>query len=408
MPSQKKLFLFTLHYPYGTGESFIENELKLLSEDFQTIYLFPLTNRGEARPLPAQNIKVVYLFEKQKIQKWKLLLNNFILIFQILFFEFRSTSSTINFLKSLSLLKSILLINIHRANILNEFITGTKEKGNNIVFYSFWTDDWATVLSILKKKKAIDTFFTRGHGYDIYEERWKMGIIPFRNFQLANLSTFFTVSKDALNYMINHYPHYKSKFKLSYLTIPYSGENPFYENNSTFTIVSCSSLIPIKRVELIIEIFKNVKKNVNWIHFGDGPLKQNLMEQVKNLKPNIIVNFKGQVSNNDILNFYKTHPVNLFIHLSETEGGAPVALQEAASFSIPLLGTDAGGIPEIVTEETGILIPVNFNIKEVAESIEKFETSFRNTAAFREKVRKFWFENFNPEINYNILRDEML
>ena len=84
MPSQKKLFLFTLHYPYGTGESFIENELKLLSEDFQTIYLFPLTNRGEARPLPAQNIKVVYLFEKQKIQKWKLLLNNFILIFQIL------------------------------------------------------------------------------------------------------------------------------------------------------------------------------------------------------------------------------------------------------------------------------------------------------------------------------------
>lgn len=403
---KNSLFLFTHEYPYGTGESFIENELKLLSQDFQTVYLFPLTNRGAARPLPAQNIKVVYLFEKQKIQKWKLVLNNFILIIQILFFEFRLTSSIINFLKSLSLLKSILLLNLYRANILHKFITNTKN--SNIVFYSFWTDDWATVLSILKKKKTIAKFFTRGHGYDIYEERWSLGIIPFRNFQLANLSVFFTGSKDGLNYMINHYPHYKSKFKLSYLTIPYSGENPFSENNSTFTIVSCSGLIPLKRVGLIIEILKNVKKNMHWIHFGDGPLKQDLMEQVKSLHPNIVVNFKGQISNNDILIFYKTHPVNLFIHLSETEGGVPLALQEAASFGIPLLGTDVGGIPEIVTEQTGVLIPVNFNGKEVAKLIEGFESSFRNTREFHAEVRDFWLKNFNPEVNYNILRDEIL
>ena len=49
------LFIFTNEYPYGTGESFIENELKVLAGKFESISLFPLKCDGPPRELVAES-----------------------------------------------------------------------------------------------------------------------------------------------------------------------------------------------------------------------------------------------------------------------------------------------------------------------------------------------------------------
>ncbi|HET6224892.1 MAG TPA: glycosyltransferase [Bacteroidia bacterium] len=400
------LFIFTQEYPYGKGETFIENELIELSPQFDTIYLFPLKKTSVARQIPIANANVVTLFENECNNKWGMLLSNFFVFTGILVNEWKALGFS-KFSSSFSSLKSILLLNLHRAKVLNQYIQSGNIK--QVSYYSFWTDDWATILSILTLRKQIVGFVSRVHGYDLYEYRWPSKLIPFRNFQLKQVSKIIAASKDGLNYLKKHYPVYENKFFLQHLNVFDKGLNPFDSNDSEFTIVSCSNIISLKRVHLIPELLKENDLKIRWIHFGDGDkvLEQQLKEDIAKLPTNISVELRGYISNPDLIRFYQTNKVNLFIHLSETEGGVPLVLQEVASFGIPMLATDVGGIPEIVNEETGILIPANFSKAEAAEKIKTFASSPLNTPSFRANVKSYWDRFFNAKENsiklYNLL-----
>lgn len=47
---KQELWLFTLRFPFGNGEAFLENELPVLAAGFRRMRLFPLMPVGEARP----------------------------------------------------------------------------------------------------------------------------------------------------------------------------------------------------------------------------------------------------------------------------------------------------------------------------------------------------------------------
>ena len=78
----------------------------------------------------------------------------------------------------------------------------------------------------------------------------------------------------------------------------------------------------------------------------------------------------------------------------------PVSLSEAASFGIPCIGTNAGGIPEIVTAENGTLLRANPTAEEVAQAI----TDFYHLSSDERKQKgdnsyKLWQTSFNSETN---------
>jgi glycosyltransferase involved in cell wall biosynthesis len=393
------LFYFTSEYPFGMSETYVENELIVLAEKFEKIILLPLNGKGVSRKLPKENIESVCLFENQIKIKFLFLLKNLYSFISVLLFEFYHTNRKKSFLLMLPELKSRLLQNMYRAEIFRNYFQFNNKKN---FYYSFWTDDWATTLSLLKKKKYILGFISRVHGFDLYEERRPNLIIPFRYFQLKNVKKIYAVSKDGLGYMCSHYPENKHKFFLSHLNVFDLGDNPWSENND-FTIVSCSNLIPLKRVNLIIETLKHFQFNLHWIHFGDGELRYSLEREAEKLPVNIKYEFKGSVTNADLITFYKNNTVNLFIHLSETEGGVPLALQEAASLGIPLLGTNVGGVCEIVSEQTGFLVDKNSNAKTLSELITKFRYSDKNTPDFRRAVKAYWKAGFDAQKNYEDL-----
>lgn len=365
------LLLFTNEYPYGKGESFVEKELVLHSKHFKEVVLFPLVSLGVRRTVP-QNVKVVNLFEEKSYNPTQTLFNNFIPFFKIIFYELYRSYSSAYFLKKFPYFKSILLQNFFRAELLKSYLS-SKRKTHDMVFYSFWTDDWATALSILKWQGEIETFITRVHGYDLYKERWNGWVIPFRNFQLDNISKILAVSNDGLHYLQKEYPFYFNKFFLNHLTASDNGIGPF-EQDHIFTIVSCSAVIPLKRVHLIVKLLKKIKYPIKWVHLGDGALLDEIKSECKELSENVITDLKGYTPHEQIIDFYKKNSVNLFVSLSETEGGVPLSLQEAASFGIPLLGVDVGGVSEIVNENTGILLPQNFNFNELKSTVDEFRS----------------------------------
>ncbi|MFZ1665799.1 MAG: hypothetical protein WAU08_10395, partial [Flavobacteriales bacterium] len=65
---EKELWLFTVYYPFGQGEAFLENELPILAEGFQRVKLFPLLVSGAPRPLPP-NVEVVQLFSPEEVYR---------------------------------------------------------------------------------------------------------------------------------------------------------------------------------------------------------------------------------------------------------------------------------------------------------------------------------------------------
>ena len=100
--------------------------------------------------------------------------------------------------------------------------------------------------------------------------------------------------------------------------------------------------------------------------------------------------------------------MDVFVHLSHLEGGVAIAIQEAASFGIPVIATDSGGVREIMRPGTGVLLPRMATAREVAEQLNGFKDGPMYTVEFREGVRRTWNENFNAQVTFHRFVDRIL
>jgi colanic acid/amylovoran biosynthesis glycosyltransferase len=397
----KNLILITSSFPYGIREVFLENEIKHLSKSFSTIYIFSINNDYSVknkRDLPpnctSQNI---YLNTGLK-QKFLSLLN----IFSIhIIKEFLSLPIK----KKLNhRIISTFLISYFKAKIIKKEIQKKINYSDDLFYlYSYWGNDGAIAITLVNNNNTKK--FCRVHGSDLYFESNPINYLPFRKTLYNNLDVIFTISEIGNDY-INNYYKIKSKIIVSKLGVePHNNINHILNKTNKiqpFKIVSCSNLIPLKRVHLIIESLSLIKElEIIWIHFGDGIEEEKLTELAnKRLHNNITVEWKGRVSNHDVIEFYKKNQINLFINVSTTEG-IPVSIMEAMSFGIPCIATNVGGTNEIVTNNNGKLISSNPSTLELKVAIlnilniepEKYHQYVTN--AFLT-----WKNNYNSEINY--------
>ena len=402
MSLNKNLFLFTSSFPYGEGEQFIETEIKVLSLSFKEIFIFPLKVSGNKRELPS-NVKVIEPKLYSAYSRPSILFNNLGLILKIYLLLIFKSKSRSQYFKEFSRWFNFLLNRINDANWLQKEIEKTTT--TQTVYYSYWFNLWGTILSIIKEKKGSEfKFFTRIHGGDFDEAQKKEGFFPFREFELTHVQNIYGVSNFGINYMKQRYANLSFNMSLSRLGVNDHGNNPFDPTKGYFQIVSCSFIYGLKRVNLIVDILANLHNiKVKWTHFGSGELEDEIKKYASTqLGKNIEIEFKGLVPNFEVIDFYKTTPVDLFLNTSELEG-IPVSMMEAISFGIPIVGCDICGVPEIANEETGILIPKNFDQKTVANNIQVFLTQDQNKMLnIRKTVKQYWDKTFNGVSNYNI------
>ncbi|HKC68184.1 MAG TPA: glycosyltransferase [Bacteroidia bacterium] len=269
---------------------------------------------------------------------------------------------------------------------------------NNSYFYSYWFFDWNLSLSILNYKKLIKKNYTRAHGFDVYENNGKPNYLPLRKFCLKNTDKVFTISHVGENYLKGLYPKFKQKITCSYIGTKDFGVNPLPFISSPIHIVSCSGVNRVKRIHLIVGILKYVTRPVKWTHIGDGVLLKDVKKEAEKLPGNIVTDFKGSLTQNEIFAFYQNESVDAFINCSASEG-IPVSIMEAISCGIPVIATNVGGTKEIVTNETGYLIEKNFNAKEVAHKIEALKEK-ENYTQLRKGARNYWKQYFFADNNY--------
>jgi glycosyltransferase involved in cell wall biosynthesis len=276
-----------------------------------------------------------------------------------------------------------------------------------VVLYSYWTSDWATVLGLWKLADPEVRFTTRMMGFDMFDHRaadnWQM----LQAFHVQQVQHVFVIAQAGLTHMRTRFPQHSAKFSISYLATNDHGIGP-WAPAGTLRIASCANLVGLKRVHLLAEALAHIHTPVHWTHFGDGVERERIEALVRKLPANVSVELKGSRPNAEILAWYKSHAVDVFVHTSETEGGAPVALQEAASFGIPLLGAEAGGVGEIVTPSTGELLPHALSATILAEKLRAFTSSRWYHANTRVEVRAFWQAHFHAEDVHGRLLEELL
>ena len=111
-----------------------------------------------------------------------------------------------------------------------------------------------------------------------------------------------------------------------------------------------------KGYDLLIESLSVLKKNHPNFQMkiaGDGPYRSKLENMIDHysLRDNVFI--LGELHYNDIPKFYDS--INLYTQPSISEA-LSITLQEAMASSLPILASNAGGIPEVIDHnETGIL-----------------------------------------------------
>lgn len=282
------------------------------------------------------------------------------------------------------------------------------DKKEKFIYYTYWCNYYTLSVLLHRKKYPNMINISRLHGFDLYKERFPGGRQPFRNYVNDSLNSLFFVSKNSMNYYLQNYDILESKAVLNRLG---TEEFVFYKKemvkDDAFILVSCSNVIPLKRVEYIVKALANCESNIKWIHFGDG----NSMEAVSKLaasmllsKGNIHYRFMGYKSNEYIKEYYASHEIGAFINVSETEG-APVSIMEAMMARIPIIATNVGEA-SVMVNGNGILLDSNPSITDICNAIENIACKNReDTEKMREKSYSIWKDLFFTDTNVTYFID---
>ena len=409
-PKPKILLLFTQMYPYGKEETFIEDEIEIIRDRFEKIFIFTSSTETNRRKVP-DGIKVVRLNFSNitYIDSFKAFGNK--LYWKELLFLFKKDPLQLfSFGIQKTIIYSLLNAKVLSENIFEQLNDQVDIHNSSLFFYSYWINDFALAFVMLKNT-INGKFFCRAHGWDIYLERSRYKFLPFRNILPVYLDRIYFISRTGWNYYSSRYGIYDN-LVISRLGV--KNQLPSTDVsiiNKELTLLSCSLIIPIKRIELIINslaLLKDIK--YKWYHIGYdldmGSSTHKLVEMAKRLE----VNFKpiGFIRNDEVHQFYQNQRVDLFINLSTTEG-IPVSIMEAYSYGVPAIATNVGGTSEIVTNENGQLLNATPSLDEINTAIRNFHNlSPEQVNLKKQAAYKTWQEKYNAKTNYTQFVEDIL
>ena len=413
----KRLLLFTGSYPFSSAaeNTFIPQEIRELARYFDVIEVVPVSNFGTREDLLLPNVEVNekyadFIRDKKRLfwaKIWALVSPEFWWEAQKFITRFPWNFAT---LKRLAVFQAQARLTVEW---LKTQLDGKILVGDVVVLESWWCD--LTSLGMAKyswaRKNVVSV--SRAHGYDLYEQRRSPAYIPFRKKTLGLLDLVFADSAAGVGYLRSRYPEFADKILVGMVGIYRPKRVALSSADGVFRIVSCSFLIPLKRVDLLIKglgrvLEKSPGSRIEWVHIGTGPEKEKLVNLANAvLGHEFPHNFMEYPGKEQVEQFYQNHPVDLFVNLSTTEG-TPVSIIEAISHGIPVLATAVGGNKEIVDSSNGLLVGENPDENQVADGILSFVSCRLDCDRLRKGSVAKWDASYNAEKVYKEFFEHIL
>lgn len=155
-----------------------------------------------------------------------------------------------------------------------------------------------------------------------------------------------------------------------------------YARKDTFTVLHIGRFMDVKNHELLLRSFARFKgqhSDARLQLLGDGELKENMMQLAGQLNITDAVEFAGLQSNV----YPWLHNVDVFILPSKFEG-MPMTLIEAMGTGLPIIASNVGGIPDMLSSQKEALL-IEPKEEKIIEALEMVYSDA--------KKREYWGRN---------------
>jgi glycosyltransferase involved in cell wall biosynthesis len=390
-----QLYLLTHGFPYGQGEPFVANELPYLAAAFTHVHILTLGDPDTGmRPIPS-NCTVRKLEHRSR---WKGL------------FQGSWVPEAFQALrKHPQCLKVCIISWVSASDIAHQMksliLETHGDRGETPVVYAYWMSHLAIAAALLAASRKVRVY-SRVHGWDLYEERHPHGYLPHRPYLAKQLDAVLPISLDGVERM-------KAKgfptILLSRLGVEAPDTLSIVASDAVPTIVSISHIIPLKRLDLIIEVLSRFGKGeLRWFHFGEGPERSTLEKAAGRLK--IDHAWLGHVPNVEVKQWLFHHADEALLFNASRFEGIPVSMMEAMSLGIPCLGPNVGGVSEIIEHgKNGFLLNPDRVVEEGEQAIRSFiNMRVEERIRMRRDARNTWEEKYSANRNYTELTTVLL
>jgi glycosyltransferase involved in cell wall biosynthesis len=395
------LVFVTYEYPYGLSETFIETEIKYLANAFDRVLIVPSRaffskkwpkNKIDHKRVVPENCEII-LPSKDSINVYFLVLKA---IFKLASHVRIGVPQGGRILR---VAQEILRESVKAALFFSRGETLFRAGHNIQVIYSYWKSPAAVALCLLNENnKHRFPLVTRCHGGDLYYNLPELPSRPYDFFVSERFNFIAPISEHGGQHLVEH-DFEKNKIKVSRLGVRLPINTSRQSEDGIWRIVSCSNIIPVKRVQLIAATLARLDHPFIWTHFGDGFERNKLDEIIIKFPAFGSANLPGRLPNNQVVGFYQTEPVDLFINVSTSEG-VPVSIMEALSYGIPCLATDVGGTSELVDSSVGRLLPVDADEHDIASIITSELSDQSAWSKKREQARQRAVLICDADVNY--------
>ncbi|HEX7050667.1 MAG TPA: glycosyltransferase [Longimicrobiales bacterium] len=405
------LILFTRAFPFGNAESFLETEVDYLAEAFSHAWIVPRSVDGRSRPVPRGVLVDTSLAERHRRAGRKLAKAARVLspmLVRDVLARGRTGLNQRAWRRALEFRASA----ARAEKWLQDRLAPLERAGCKPVLYSYWLQPETLAAVLFKRHDPRVVVATRAHGGDLYEHRHEPSYLPFRPAIFAGADRVYCVSEHGRRYLAERYPQYEDRFRLARLGVDAPGFVTSPSRDGRFRIVSCSFMVPLKRIDLLIDSIaefagRRPSGQVVWHHIGDGPKRMELEAHCRaRLGDHVEWRLLGALPNADVIAYYRAHPVDAFVNVSASEG-VPVSIMEAQSCGIPVIATAVGGTPEIVNDDNGILLPEDPDPPCVARALEKLASDPERAARWRGASRATWAACCDAGRNYRDFAREL-
>lgn len=396
----KLLLLLTAAFPYDTGEDFLSSEVNYIS-GFDRALICPCSLKSDSvvtkkvpewvsvvTPVKRETGKTAYL----KILRRPYVVGEIRSLVQAGRLSAGRAHEMLFFMKS--------------AAVLYESLRAIPELdlADEITIYSYWFYDAAAAGALLaadlKKRGKKVVQVSRAHGFDIHPERAKYSYLPMRRFLLRSVDRLCPCSRNGAETILRQFPSYAEKVHPALLGTNDCGIR-WGARKPEFHLVSCSYMVPVKRLHRIVQALALADFPVRWTHLGSGPLEQEIRDQAAGLPAQVHAEFPGAMDNSAVMEYYRSHNISAFVNVSSSEG-IPVSVMEACSFGIPVVATNVGGTGEAVFDgENGFLLEKDFEPRELLEALLRLRDLPPDAYdGLCRRSRAIWEEKFCAAKNY--------
>ena len=409
---KQNLLIVTEHYPCGTQESFLENEIQELKKLYKVHVISLDTERLMSQSLPKD---VVFYRPAEKVSGLKRFLTRLSCRFSRGYKEETAIAKEEGRLTPVY--QKRLLASLVKSRLLYDYIRSQDlfEREEPLLIYSANFNDYLYGLCCLKDFSDDIRVVARCHNANMFNPRTGARRETLNGVINRRVDAVYFTSEHSRQLYLDNFVQTGedvSRFRVARLGVPGQEREQLDPLPEFFLrVVTCSPTEKDKRLKLLVDALARVQGGcIEWVHIGDGSEQQELVSYAKSVlaeKKGIRCRFLGKLTRREIYRYYRETYIDMFLSVSISES-VPTAMMEAMANHIFVAATNVDGVSAVVDNDNGMLLPANVTAEQLGLALDGFcRISKERIAQKGERAYQSWKENFDAEKNCRLFAEQL-